>query len=118
MFNKWGEEMKDTIYRKDAIKSIEEMLILDDRRHLNDLEFGHNAGLNHAVSVLEDLPSTDRPQGEWIYCEDYVGHDGYECSNCGFFVPWAYDCYADSNFILNYHTCPHCDARMKGADDE
>ena len=60
----------------------------------------------------------DRPQGEWIYCEDYVGHDGYKCSNCGFFVPWAYDFYADSNFILNYHTCPHCDARMKGADDD
>jgi len=60
----------------------------------------------------------DRPQGEWIYCEDYVGHDGYKCSECGFFVPWCYDVYADSNFIRHYHTCPHCDSRMKGADDE
>ena len=60
----------------------------------------------------------DRPQGEWIYCEDYVGHDGYKCSECGFFVPWCYDVYADCNFIRHYHTCPHCDSRMKGADDE
>ena len=57
------------------------------------------------------------PQGEWIYCEDYVGHDGYKCSECGFFVPWCYDVYADCNFIRHYHTCPHCDSRMKGADD-
>ena len=62
--------------------------------------------------------TADRPKGEWIYCEDYVGHDGYKCSECGFFVPWCYDVYADSNFIRHYHTCPHCDSRMKGADDE
>ena len=65
--------------------------------------------------MAEDL---DRPQGEWIYCEDYVGHDGYKCSECGFFVPWCYDVYADSNFIRHYHTCPNCDSRMKGADDD
>ena len=68
--------------------------------------------------AVKALPSADVPQGEWMYCEDYVGHDGYRCSNCGFFIPWYYDCYADSNFILNYHTCPYCDARMKGADEE
>lgn len=72
-------------------------------------------GLTYEImlDMVERIPSADRPQGEWIYCEDYVGHDGYECSNCGFFIPWVYDYYADSNFILNYHTCPHCDARMK-----
>jgi len=70
------------------------------------------------IKELLSAEKADRPQGEWIYCEDYVGHDGYECSNCGFFIPWVYDCYADANFIKNYHTCPHCDARMKGVDDE
>ena len=64
-----------------------------------------------------EADKADRPQGEWIYCEDYVGHDGYKCSECGFFVPWCYDVYADCNFIRHYHTCPHCDSRMKGADD-
>ena len=59
----------------------------------------------------------DRPQGEWIYCEDDDGQDGYRCSECGFFVPWYYD-YEDSNYILDYKACPHCLARMKGADDE
>lgn len=59
----------------------------------------------------------DRPKGEWIYCEDDEGQDGYRCSECGFFVPWYYD-YEDSNYILDYKACPHCLARMKGADDE
>ena len=59
----------------------------------------------------------DRPQGEWIYCEDDEGQDGYRCSECGFFVPWYYD-YEDSNYILDYKACPHCLARMKGADDD
>lgn len=71
-----------------------------------------------ATAIIRSVPSTERPQGEWIYCEDHVGHDGYKCSECGFFVPWCYDVYADSNFIRHYHTCPHCDSRMKGADDE
>lgn len=56
-------------------------------------------------------------KGEWIYCEDDEGQDGYRCSECGFFVPWYYD-YEDSNYILDYKACPHCLARMKGADDE
>lgn len=69
--------------------------------------------------AVKALPSADRPpQGEWIYCEDYAGHDGYECSNCGFFIPWVYDYYADSDFILDYHTCPRCYARMRGASNE
>lgn len=56
-------------------------------------------------------------KGEWIYCEDDEGQDGYRCSECGFFVPWYYD-YEDSNYILDYKACPHCLARMKGAGDE
>lgn len=56
-------------------------------------------------------------KGEWIYCEDDEGQDGYRCSECGFFVPWYYD-YEDSNYILDYKACPHCLARMKGAEDE
>lgn len=102
--------MRDTIYREDAIAEICKARTPDIVSHQYAELF---------INAVRRAPSADRPpQGEWIYCEDYVGHDGYECSNCGFFIPWAYDRYADSNFILNYHTCPHCDARMKGADDE
>ena len=66
---------------------------------------------------IDAIPSADRPQGEWTYCEDDDGQDGYRCSECGFFVPWYYD-YEDSNYILDYKACPHCLARMKGADDD
>ena len=59
----------------------------------------------------------DRPQGEWIYCEDEYGIDGYRCSNCGKHIPWDYQ-HKFINFIDDYHTCPFCDARMKGVDDE
>lgn len=60
----------------------------------------------------------DRPQGEWIdigWKGDWQFEtDGrgncwyeYECSECGFHSKGS-----KSNF------CPHCGARMKGADDE
>ena len=54
------------------------------------------------------MPSADRPQGEWIDV-----HANYKyvraCSECG----WQHDVvhYGDS-------FCPHCGAKMKGADDE
>ena len=54
-------------------------------------------------------------QGEWIYCEDDEGQDGYRCSECGFFVPWYYG-HEDINYIYKYHACPSCMAMMKGAD--
>lgn len=60
--------------------------------------------------------SADRPQGKWIYCENEYGIDGYRCSNCGKHIAWDYQ-HKFINFIDDYHTCPFCDARMKGADD-
>ncbi len=70
-------------------------------------------------AVLEENKrlKADRPKGEWIYCEDEYGIDGYRCSNCGKHIPWDYQ-HKFINFIDDYHTCPFCDARMKGADDE
>lgn len=58
----------------------------------------------------------DRPQGEWYQIEDHkVMGEGYmwHCSLCDHRV------YQDSS--ADYPTenyCPHCGARMKGADDE
>ena len=45
----------------------------------------------------------DRPQGEWIWDEQILGLVCSECKELGV---------ERSNF------CPHCGARMKGADDE
>lgn len=63
--------------------------------------------------AVKALPSADRPQGEW---------KGYEipseCSVCGHnwdeYV-FGQDIWHDGS-VPNY--CPHCGAKMKGADDE
>lgn len=54
-----------------------------------------------------------RQTAEWIYGEK-DGADGWYCSKCGFHVPWYYDYYGlkNINFIRDFHTCPHCDAKM------
>lgn len=54
------------------------------------------------ISVIEDMPSAERPQGEWE-CDEYAI---YHCSNCGCEATW------------DYNFCPNCGAKMKGAGDE
>lgn len=55
----------------------------------------------------------ERNTAEWIYGEK-DGADGWYCSKCGFHIPWDYDYYGLNNidFIRDFHTCPHCDAKM------
>lgn len=69
-----------------------------------------------ARKLIEDAPSAqpERKTGRWVYGEDDSGQDGWTCSECGFFVPWYYDYYGLNNidFIRDFHTCPHCDAKM------
>ena len=65
---------------------------------------------------LEQLTSADR-RGEWIYCEDNDGNDGYRCDKCGYHVPWDYT-RKSIHFIEEYNFCPHCGADMRGVDDE
>ena len=54
-----------------------------------------------------------RETAEWVYGER-DGADGWYCSKCGFHIPWYYDYYGlnNINFISDFHTCPHCDAKM------
>ena len=77
---------------------------------------------------IKNLPSADvqpRKTAEWVYGEK-DGADGWYCSGCGFHIPWYYDYYGLKNidFIRDFHTCPHCDAKMlkytgmKGKRDE
>lgn len=100
--------MEELIKKSDAIKAIEALAIHTDERYLNDLEYGHNEGLAHAIDCIEDIPSADRPQGEWILECDGEGEcdNLYRCSECG----CEYGCqeYDIPNF------CPNCGARMKG----
>ena len=65
---------------------------------------------------LAECPLRDvqaRKTAEWVYGEK-DGTDGWYCSKCGFHIPWYYDYYGlkNINFIRDFHTCPHCDAKM------
>ena len=90
--------MSDLIRREDAMEVLHRIFDVrsldSDRWLIQDIR-----------SKIADIPSADRPQGEW---EDY---DRYMkcCSKCG----WIQDIlHFGSNF------CPNCGAKMKGADDE
>ena len=69
---------------------------------------------NGMVAMNEEcykrLQTRDEPKsGEWVYGTDEDGNEDvypWTCSICGEKYPWC----------PNY--CPHCGARMKGADDE
>ena len=93
--------MSDLIKREDAIKELSKVFANCepcDKEEASDI----------AVTTIKELPSADRPQGEWL---DYNGkpttadYSG-TCSVCG---TW-------SEYLLNY--CPNCGCRMRGADDE
>ena len=103
---------KDTIYRQDAIKAL-------DNAWINGTSL---LDANEAIKQLSDLPSADRPQGEWIYCEEDDSHlpeDGrygiFKCSNCG--SKQSFPISEGSGRVYGDNYCPSCGARMKGADE-
>ena len=98
--DKWGEKMSDLIRRSDAIEAV-----WSPQVRPNELIFD---ALKRAIeSEINNLPSADRPRGEWIEQEDDY-HHYWECSECGMGV--------GLDDIRNF--CPNCGAHMKGADDE
>ena len=113
--------MSDLIRREDAIETIHnywkkrlDTLPTTDIQQMDKI-LEHNKTL---CNFIDAIPSADRPQGEWIYGEHNVAMcDGYRCNRCDFFVPWDYE-HKFIDFINDYHYCPSCGAKMKGADDE
>ena len=100
--------MSDLIRREDAIEAIEEL-----PNAYNGWSDAYDKA--YIIGTLEEVPSADRPQGEWI-----VNMPNYEsiCSVCGA---------KETDFIYGTEMwyglgeskfCPSCGARMKGADDE
>ena len=91
----------DLIKRSDAVGIVQKRL---------DTPYMQNAWQQGAclsiLRAIEELPSADRPQGEW---KPKNHHTDY-CSNCGFEeTQWR---------TADYNFCPSCGARMKGADDD
>ena len=94
----------DLIRRFDAIEAIRKL---------------PNAGIRWTISAelafdaLLNVPSADRPSGEWLKFGLGRGTRILFCTNCErrIEVPLSQ---SDSN----YNFCPNCGARMKGANDE
>jgi NADH pyrophosphatase NudC (nudix superfamily) len=93
----------DLIKRSDAIEALNECTDIKGFEYTQM----HNA--------LIDIPSADRPQGEWIDAEIPLECGGsmpiQVCNLCKTFYPLAYT-------GGGHRFCPNCGARMKGADDE
>ena len=96
--------MKDTIYRRDAIQA------------LVDTEEIKGFAYRMLEDKLMEIPSVERPQGEWIdkgwkgdwqFETDGRGNcwHEYECSECGFH---------NKGGKSNY--CPHCGVQMFAKD--
>lgn len=90
----------DLIRREDAIKAIEERSFAVRDSYT-------------VKAILRNVPSADRISGEWIRTFD--GNEWFwYCSNCK--TQWYEDdLWMGGNEFPTF--CPHCGARMKGADD-
>lgn len=93
--------MSDLIRRSDAI---------------NLLWYFQDECCSAIVEDVEELPSADRPQGEWIDAEIPLESGGtlpiQACNLCKTFYPLAYT-------GGGHRFCPNCGARMlKGAEAE
>lgn len=88
--------MSDRILKEsDVIREVESLLVSDEMRHLNDLEYGNNQALYHVVDCIEDLPSADAIPIEWIIkvmdaVNDSNSYEAYEILN------WLLDLWRDS----------------------
>lgn len=88
----------DLIKRSDVYKAVDDWLA------------GRVPNLN-----IKDIPSADRPQGEWK--TEYHGNGwndswDYTCSNCG-------EKYERADAVLyKANFCPNCGIEMKGIDNE
>ena len=106
--------MSDLIKREDAIEAIEVVDWYHQNRN-KDMVSGANSDEHQAwykaddiYKALEEVPSADRPQGEWLKFGLGRGTRILFCTNCErrIEVPLSQ---GDSN----YDFCPNCGADMR-----
>lgn len=113
--------MNDLIERADAIKAMEQRYKDILRTFKRKVKVGEKAIVLDMIGCIKSLPSADRSQGKWIHTAgEYIGDDisgfydyHWACSECG-----KEAIINDWNIYELSDYCPHCGAKMKGADDE
>jgi predicted RNA-binding Zn-ribbon protein involved in translation (DUF1610 family) len=105
--------MSDLIKRSDAINSIYKL----KKTVIKHDVLSYHDGLFDALEIVQNLPSADRPRGEWIEHKGrtIVGDNNfidffpteYECSNCGL----RQATYFINSKLPNF--CPNCGADMR-----
>ena len=98
--------MKDTIYRDEAVEICERWRQRAKEHH--DRDGWYMADI--LLRFMREMPSVDRPQGEWInHFDDLFPEDStIECSIC----------HEEQPLEIDDNYCPNCGARMKGASDD
>lgn len=107
--------MNDTIYRDEAIEICERWRQRAKEHH--DRNGWYMADI--LLRFMKEMPSADRPRGEWIRDKYWSRGAGmgeeygffYKCSLCGYEVENGY-ARCDFNF------CPDCGARMEKIGEE
>ena len=92
----------DLIRREDAIKAVEERSFAVRDSYT-------------VKAILRNVPSADRPQGEWKPFDLKWGRNIWYCTACEEGVEVPCDIWTHKPI---YNFCPNCGAKMKGADDE
>ena len=94
---------KDTIYREDAIKAVED--VSENYTKEGDREWHpHIDFITQALVQVPSVPSADRPQGEWTNAGILTVH----CSNCK----------SEFHELEAMNFCPNCGADMREREGE
>jgi hypothetical protein len=104
-----GRSMSDLIKREDAIEALCRGCGWKESQCDQDNGFWCESG----ALIRRDIPSADRPQGEWIDMGDFE-----QCSVCKGTRLKEFQSYYGKVTWIKTPYCPSCGARMKGADDE
>ena len=76
------------------------------RTEHKEFQKGVYNGVLQAKILIADLPSADRPKGEWIYNDKQGTFKIYTCSECGL------------NMETEWDFCPNCGAEMRKENDD
>lgn len=110
-FGKEQTMSKDIIYREDAIKAINAKTNWYQVT-CNGKQIAVMLMAKDVNEILEKVPPTDRPQGEWKHLKG----DEWLCPECGHVI-WTEGSWEHPLERGKFY-CENCGARMKGADDE